>query len=435
MATSTRYGVFCDTVTTQERLTMEVRDGVIVYDSTDNKYYRVVNGSWVSSESTSDLEGFVFVGSKSDLPLASEGIITLGANVTYFFTNHLDLQGDRLVASQNTVILGASSENCSITSTGLGASDFLLSTDFTMPCRHITFKDVPKAIAINESNSGALPIAIDWYGVNFSGCTTNIECGDITNFIFNTGAVLGSGTIIFKGDVDTVGISNSLFTGDGTAYNVFDIQSTATINRRFRIIYSSIVAFSSTVGINFDTSATIGVERYILDTVNFSGGGSYLTGVNSMDNKALFNNNVGIDNSADVSQYYMNGNATATVISATATEYKISGTTTSGSATQKFTNTDNRSTYTGALTRFFKVTATISVTSGNNNEIGLYIGKNGTVLPESEIYGTTNSGGRAENIVCQTLVELTNGDYIEIFCENNTSTSNVTATDLNVIVE
>ena len=389
----------------------------------------------ISRNYYSNPQEFYYVNELSDLPTPVNGVITLLAETTYYFTDEIDLLGNRLVASQDTVLLGSSSENSSITSTGLSASEFLLYSDFTMPVRHITFKDVTKAVGINTDNLGAQPIAIDWYGVNFSGCTTNIECGDLDNFIFNVGAVLGSGTIIFKGQVGTIGIADSLFTGDGSAYNIFDIQATANITRRFRIIYSSIVAFGSTIGINVDVGATVPNEAYILDTVNFSGGSTYLTGVDSMSNKALFNNNVGISNSGDVSQYYMNGNSTATVVSATSTEYKIAGTTTSANVTQKFTNTDNRATYIGALNRYFKVTATISVTSGNNNQIGLYIAKNGVVLPESEIYGTTNSGGRAENIVCQTLVELTNGDYIEIFCENNTSITNITATDLNVIVE
>ena len=131
--------------------------------------------------------------------------------------------------------------------------------------------------------------------------------------------------------------------------------------------------------------------------VNFSGGGTYLAGVDSSDNKALFQNNVGINNSADVSQYYMNGNATATTIATIGTEVKVAGTTTSSSVTQKFTNTDNRATYIGALTRFFKVSATLSLTSGNGHQIGVYVGKNGTILSDSEIYGTTNAGGRAEN--------------------------------------
>ena len=67
--------------------------------------------------------------------------------------------------------------------------------------------------------------------------------------------------------------------------------------------------------------------------------------------------------------------------------------------------------------------------------VGLYIAKNGTLLTESETYITTNAGGRAEAGVCQVILEMVATDYIEIFVENSTSTSDVTVTDLNVIVE
>jgi hypothetical protein len=68
----------------------------------------------------SGITNLTFVASKSDLPSPVGGVITLLAEHTYYFTADVDLLGDRLLGSQDTVILGASSENCSITSTGLG---------------------------------------------------------------------------------------------------------------------------------------------------------------------------------------------------------------------------------------------------------------------------------------------------------------------------
>ena len=54
----------------------------------------------------------VFVASKSDLPTAVSGVITLQDSITYFITTTVDLTGDRLVGGQNTSIIGGSSENC-----------------------------------------------------------------------------------------------------------------------------------------------------------------------------------------------------------------------------------------------------------------------------------------------------------------------------------
>ena len=131
----------------------------------------------------------------------------------------------------------------------------------------------------------------------------------------------------------------------------------------------------------------------------------------------------------------MNGNSTATNITTIGTAVKVAGTTTSASITQKFTNANNRATYTGAIQRDFKVTAVLSADSGNNNQIGIYVAKNGTVIPESEVYITTNAGGRAEGGVVQVIVSLEQDDYSEIFVEYETSETDITVSDLNVITE
>lgn len=153
------------------------------------------------------------------------------------------------------------------------------------------------------------------------------------------------------------------------------------------------------------------------------------------DNKALFVNCKGVSNSNEISTYYMNGNATVTDIVTTDVAVKIAGTTTSGSITQKFTNTNNRATYTGALSKTFLVSAVSSVTSvSSNDQIGYYVAKNGIVVSASEIYVTTNANSRAESVSIQGVVELTTNDYIEIWIENKTDTSDVTVTELNVII-
>ena len=425
---NTSYRTVLDIVDDESNISIE--KGTLHYSNgilkmhTDNEIVAVSGGS-----------EFKYISDLSDLPTAIDGIITLEANKTYYFTTTVDLLGGRLVCGQNTVILGSSSENSVLTSTGLDPLEYLIYSDYTLPIRHITIKDVTFGVGINISGAGVQPIALDWTGVNFSGCSFNLVCGNIGNFIFSKGAVLGGGKISFLGSVDTIGIDNSLFAGSGSAESLIELSASCVINRRFRIIYSSFVAFGSTTAIEVNTSATIANESYILDTINFSGGGTYLSGVTVIDNKTLFVNCKGIENTAQVSQYYMNGNATATTISAVSTPVKISGTTTSASVTQKFTNTDNKAEYIGSFTRFFKVTATLSATSGNNNQVGVYIAKNGTLIPESEVYGTTSGTGRAENIVVQTLVQLSTNDYIEIFVENATATNNVTVTDLNVIIQ
>lgn len=373
-----------------------------------------------------------FISSKSDFPESVSGVITLLADVTYFLTDFIDLEGDRLVGASNTTIIGGSSENCGLTSTGLGVGVPLLTSSWTMPIRHITFKDVDTAISFDGTVN---TVALDWTGVNFNNVPNIGTINTCDNFIYTKGAFLSAQNLILTGTIGTVAFNQSLFNAYDNSAPIFVLDSGLTITRRFRIIYSSIIVLSGETAISIDGSATIPNEGVILDTCNFSGGGTYLSGITFQDNEALFVNNVGITNSREVSQYYMNGNATATTVAATNTEYKAAGTTTSGSLTSKFTNTDNRATYTGSIERIFTVTATLSITSGNNNQIGMYIAKNGTIIPESETYMTTNGSGRAEAAAVQAIVTLTTNDYIEIFVENATAVQDITVTDLNVLIQ
>ena len=375
----------------------------------------------------------VFVNDKTDLPTAVSNVITLGDNVTYYFTTTVDLTGDRLVGGENTVILGSSSENSRIKSTGLGVGVPLFYTEWTTPIRHVTFQDVDTALHIVGTVNP--PVALDWTGVNYLNVPNIGLIDTCDNWIYSKGAILNSQNLQFSGTVGTVGVDNSIFVGTGSSGNILDILSTCTITRRFRLIYSSMVVFGATVGINVDASATIPTEGYILDTINFSAGGTYLSGVSYTDNKTRFVNSKGIENTAEIGNLYMLNNATATVISGSGVPTKVLGTTTPNAINQKFSHSDNRLTYTGGLIRDFQVSVTTSLTSGNNNVIGVYVAKNGTIIAESEMYGTTSSSGRAESISCQTILEMEENDYIEIWVENNTAAQNITVEYMNVIIK
>jgi hypothetical protein len=132
----------------------------------------------------------------------------------------------------------------------------------------------------------------------------------------------------------------------------------------------------------------------------------------------------------------MSYNTTPTNIVTLEVPVKINGVTTANSINQKFTHTNNRATYVGAINRSFKVTATLSVTStSSNDQIGFYVAKNGSVIPDSEMYVTTNTNSRAESVTIQTITNLVTNDYVEIWVENDTDASDVIITFMNVIIE
>lgn len=217
---------------------------------------------------------------------------------------------------------------------------------------------------------------------------------------------------------------------------VFIIPATASISRRFRIIYSSFIIGSGETGINLNASATISDESYILDTCNFAGGGTYATGITQTSNKALFINCVGITNTAVNGQIYMQGNVTATTISVQNTFYKVAGTTTASADNSKYLSTDNRLTNDATVTRKYLIQCILSFNGSANDvyEFGFYDSKLAAVRTPSRTKSTANAAGRAENVAFGSVVSHTAGDYLEIHVTNTSGARNATIDAMNFIV-
>lgn len=422
----------------EPRLYSEYTNGITPFASVDDLVYHIIttlglgfNVGGPSSGTT--YAGYVIIDSLADLPAPSAGVITLAADTAYKFTQYIDLGGDRIVCPDGPVaILGTSSETAFITSTGLSASTALITATRTLVIQNITVINVGTAFDID--GTGGTNVALDWNAFNIINVPTMGVIQNIDNAIWTTCAILSSAGLTYSGDFNTVAFNNSIATSTSTG-TIFNFDSNAVVGRRVRFTYSSIVAGAPTsTGIYFHPLVTLPTESFILDTINFSGGGTYIDGPLATNNEALFVNNIGILNSREISNYYMNDNATATTIGASNTPTKASGTTTSNPITQKFTNTDNRATYVGATQRTLKVQATCSVVSGNNHQIGVYIALNGTPIDSSEVYGTTDGSGRRENIVVQAIIDFNENDYIEVWMENRTSATDITMTDLNLII-
>jgi hypothetical protein len=411
-------------------LASDIYEGELYLDTVSGLNYTRYGSTIVELFPTSTgLAGneFVFVFSKLDLPTAVSGVITLANNYTYFITKTIDLTGDRIVAGVNSVIIGGSSENCILKSTGLSSSTALITSVYSLPIRNIT---ITHGTALNLDGDGSTT-ALDWFGVNFTDCATVGTIKDYTNFVMSDSAFLNSGNLTFDGTIGTIGMSNCLF-DCATTSTALILPSTLTVSRRFRVIYSSFIALSGETAISVDASTTISSERYILDTVNFSGGGTYTSGVTYTDNKALFVNCVGITNTSTKGFMYMLNNTTDTSIGVSNVNVwvKATGTTTSGT-NSKFTHTTNRLTYNGAFTNSFLVTLNVTARSaGVNQIISIGVAKNGTIISESEGIIRTTTSNVEHGGSTQAVVEMVANDYVELYVRN-TSSTDIRVTDFN----
>lgn len=401
--------------------------------TTDNELATAVDFLQQQINNANANSGFpclVFVKDKMDFPPEINGVITLGENINYFLVGTVDLLGARLVASNNTVIIGGSSENCFLKSTGLDPNTALITSNYSLPLRNFSFTH---GTAVNLDATGNPTAALDWFGVNFTNCANVGTIKSYSNFIMSDCALLSSANMTFDGTIGTVGFINCLFSGVA-GQTTLNFPSTLTITRRIRAIYSSFVAFGGATAIFVSPSAVIPTEAYVLDTINFSGGATYTGGLDYTSNTAFFSNCKGIINSSAIAQMHFNNNATATTITTINTFAKVAGTTSPNAINQKFTHTNNRLTYTGGINRSFRVGAVVSVAANNGQIVSVRIAKNGVTLADSESQATISANGRFENLKCQTIIEMTTNDFVEVFVANNAVT-NITAQELNVIIE
>lgn len=409
-------------------------EGELVWAGDQNQLY-VKEGTELVTADAALPSTFTFVNQKSDFPSPVNNVITLADNQTYYITSEVDLTGDRLVAGQNTTILGASSENCRLKSTGL-IGTALLTSQWTIPIRHITFE---ADLVLDLDATGNANQAIDWYGVNFTDCGEVGLVRNYGNFIINSTAFLNSAGLTFDGTIGTIAISNTLLSGS-FGNDLITFASTLEVTRRFRQTFSSVIPVGSTAAAyRVQNGAIIPDEAFILIECNFTAaaGSTIIDGLGTVasSNTILAKGCVGIPNTSVNGQMYWNGNSTATVISATNTFVKADGVSTASADNAKYLHSNNRLTNDAVRERKYMITAHLSFTSGNSNvcQFGFYDSKLGAVRTPSLTSATANSSGRAENVTMSCIVDHSQGDYIEIWVANTSSTSNITVSDLNVI--
>lgn len=402
-------------------------------------------GIIVGMGASSNPQQFVFVSDKSDLPSALGGVITLEDNYTYFITSTVDLEGDRLVAGDNTTILGGSSENCRIKSTGISTTTPLLSSVYSLPIRNITL-EAPYAINLVASNPSVH--ALDWFGVNFTNCAKVGIISSYNNFIMLDSAFLNSQDLTFDGVTGTVGFNQCLFTGDfglGGTKTILNFPNTFICRRRIRVTVCSFIVPSGYTGIAVQNGVTFqtagGVynpESFILQTCNFSGPGTKLGVSTHTDinlNDSFYEGNRGIQNTFVVGQLYMKDNVGITTFAASNTWTKIVGVTTSDGVTNsKFTATNNRLTCNAAIDRKYSLNATITFEAGANPisvKFGFYDSTVGIRTASTFSHYAPNE---VNHVTLSDISELNSGDYVELYAMNNDNDEGLRVIDTNFII-
>ena len=241
------------------------------------------------------------------------------------------------------------------------------------------------------------------YKISYDNFVANLG---VTGSIIQSGAVTGAPVLDVDGSVNKI---RTIENGSGVLANV-SAENGIKLSHNF-------VNDATGTPIFLSTTADQPVFASLV-----AGNGIALT---STDNYVTIDQ-VGIAEYANVS---MHGNSTETVISSTATAVKVAGTFVVGDESGYTGSTTGRITHTGNTARHI-INAIISMTvaSGTNHTVSMYIALNGTIITSSKTT-TTTSSGLYRSLATFANLELDEGDYVEIFVRNESTTDNLIVLD------
>lgn len=376
---------------------------------------------------------FVIVRSMADFPTPVSNVSDLGPDITYFIIRSIDTLGVRFQLNTGTVIAGSSSVNAGLfSSVPLGGAMFTSTGDIDM--KNVNINSGSVAAFSFDGTTGNEVMFIS--NCTFEDCSSLGTIKDYSSIIIDSTSFIDSGTFNLDGSIGTFAVNNVLGIPI-TTVPLFKVLSTATITRRIRITFSSFIVGGTANAFDVSTSATIPDESYIINSCNFSGASAnYIVGVADTSNKALFTFNKGINNTLVIGQMYMQGNATATTIGVAGTFVKVAGTTISSELSKYLMPLTNRLTCDAIVRRKFLVQCVLSFTSSNNQniEFGFFDSTISGVRVPSRIVQNTGGAGIATTVPLNAVINHAQGDYLELWVTNNTSTAAVTVVSINILI-
>lgn len=443
--TSSEKGLLVPRMTTAQRTAIVTpANSLLVYDTDLESFYHYdatpAPGKWIKMNSASNQRNnYVLVKSASDLPAPSGGKITLASNTFY------EING--------TITLTAPIDLNNAYVAGLDANEDILS----FPAG-IVFEGSTGGSIRNVTIKGAQAFKITGPGIS-SPTSLLVQNTIIDGMTTSVGSISGLGLyfgnivqfINNKGGISYSNIGNLLL--NNQAWFASNQGTFETLSGSFGLVEKA-SGFSTVDGsdVALDVSSNPVVGNGVLLGTVFSGttsapngyinkytSGSY-TGYNFTNAWSV--NCPGIPREADdaatgdINLSAAVGSGVTTAFSADKTPIKLAGTTASNSLFRFEKVGDNRITYRGAKKRFFQVNASVSYQATGDPTIILYIAKNGAVITQTKVYGRGASGFFVSaGILALPIIgtiELSSGDYIEIWAERFSGTGDMNTVSLNL---
>ena len=378
------------------------------------------NANFVELYAVATLTRRVIVNTIADLPAAVGGVITLAANTLYVQADDVAFSTNRLVFGANTVYSGL--DSLVVTASYTGTLPFLTFTNVSGSTKNINFVHPNSPLyGFTDSGTNVLRVSdvsyagasIGTFGgngssvrfTNFSGSTTSngmLLVGDWKAFLFQPAlSSIAAGTFIDLGTATFDSISVTETTLDYPAGAFFMSGELSSGN------------------MNVGGLATITKTR-------LTGSGTPLEQITPDDAQFTFSLNDSIRDSRSDGLLYIQGNTVASTIASANTPVLAAGVWTIGPTGQFTGTTGGRLTYIGVKDARLPITLSVSVapTLSTGIAISVYIAINGTIVAGSRSRGT-GSAGLPDSITIPWQHTFSTNDYVEVFVENNTNSTDI----------
>ncbi len=424
--TSSTKGLLTPRMNTTARTSITGTKGLFVFDTDVNSFYFHNGTSWVQLEDEAGQRtNYKLIKSASDL----SDELTAGGGTSYQLTANTYYEVNGTISLSfpidlNDAYISGLDANEDILTKATGA---IFAGSNGGSIRNLTLR-APGDSIFNLSGTGVETLVFQNSIIVSSSTVGHISSFGVV-FMNIIQLVNNSNGIKFE-DIGNVLLSNLAWFGNNAGTYETYIGTFGLIEKISG--FSSVP--SGATGIDVSSNPTVGAG--VIRSTPFSGSGTYVNGYSTGSYTGYsFNSNWNIDcpgikvesdNTASGDFYYTGSltvGFTQSIASGIAEEVQGTGTFASTNLF-RFSSTGggNRLVYEGVETRHFQVNASLSVRISGvaGNFYAFVVAKNGTVITESNAVVYVDNDTQIQNVAINTIVDLSNRDYIEIYVQRLT---------------
>ncbi|MVO10798.1 hypothetical protein GOQ30_16625 [Flavobacterium sp. TP390] len=349
-------------------------------------------------------------------------VVNLPIELNNAYLVGLDAGDDKLVKTSGDLFTGTTGGTVKVlTLVASGGNVFNINGGGT---QSMIFRD---CVIANSTNVGVLESFTLVFGsvIQFVSNTNGLIYRNIGKLLLDNQAWFGNNLGTFEkyeGTFTSIQKQGGFMDVNGTAIGM-DMSSNPTVS-----------SDGTLYGVNFAGTLSTGLYVKAYTT------GSY-TGFNFNNTWNVNCSGIPIESDAvavgDVNFDLAVGSGVLTTLT-TGTPVKILGTTSANNFFRaSIGGTNNRIQYLGNQKRFFTINAAVSfqATNSSNTIYVIYIAKNGSVINRSKTYIFTTNTSDIFALPLQCVLELSPNDYVEVYAERYSGTSNMLTVSLNLFMK